>query len=69
MRRDLTLGAARPARRSHLSRLRAYAATRRQRSALADLDAHALRDIGLTEAEARREARRPFWDVPDHWTR
>ncbi|ETX14745.1 hypothetical protein OCH239_20490 [Roseivivax halodurans JCM 10272] len=69
MKRDLALGAGRPARRSLLSRFRAYTAMRRQRTALGDLDDHALRDIGLSRAEARREARRPFWDVPDHWTR
>ncbi|MEO0772366.1 MAG: DUF1127 domain-containing protein [Pseudomonadota bacterium] len=39
----------------------------RQRRALARLDAHALRDVGLTSHEADREAQRGFWDVPDHW--
>ncbi len=39
----------------------------RQRRALARLDAHALQDVGLTHAEADREAHRGFWDVPDHW--
>lgn len=41
--------------------------TRRERQVLADLDAHRLKDIGLTEAEAHREANRPLWDVPTHW--
>lgn len=39
----------------------------RQRQALKDLDAHLLADIGLTEAEAEAEARRPVWDVPKAW--
>lgn len=40
---------------------------RRQRARLAQLDDAALRDIGLTRAEALREARRPLWDAPDNW--
>ena len=39
----------------------------RSRQALAELDARALADIGVTEAEARREATRPVWDVPVNW--
>jgi uncharacterized protein YjiS (DUF1127 family) len=42
-------------------------ATRRHRRALLKLEPHLLRDIGLTEADARAEASRPFWDVPSHW--
>jgi uncharacterized protein YjiS (DUF1127 family) len=34
---------------------------RRQRHALAELDDHLLRDIGLTRYQARIEARKPFW--------
>ncbi|AHM04421.1 hypothetical protein roselon_02070 [Roseibacterium elongatum DSM 19469] len=41
---------------------RAYA-TWRQRRQLAALDAHARRDIGLTEGEALREALRPAWSL------
>ena len=33
----------------------------RQRRALADLDDHLLRDIGMTRDHARREAEKPFW--------
>ena len=33
----------------------------RQRRALAQLDDHLLRDIGLTRDEARREWATPFW--------
>ena len=38
-------------------------AIRRSRAALADLNDHLLCDIGVTRAEARREADRPFWDM------
>ena len=38
-----------------------WMATRRQRRALAALDAHALRDVGLTAELARREAEKWFW--------
>ena len=34
----------------------------RQRRALAALDDHMLKDIGLSRADARQEADRPFWD-------
>ena len=34
----------------------------RTRQALKHLDAHMLRDIGLTDFEVRREVERPFWD-------
>jgi uncharacterized protein YjiS (DUF1127 family) len=34
---------------------------------LMQLDGRALRDIGLSRAEAEREWSRPFWDLPgDH---
>ncbi|QFT57289.1 hypothetical protein FIU94_00510 [Sulfitobacter sp. THAF37] len=55
-------------RRSFLARLSGFAALARSRRALARLDAEALRDIGLSRAEAQREARRAPWDVPSHWT-
>lgn len=32
-----------------------------QRQHLAELDAHLLRDIGMTRPEALREAGKPFW--------
>jgi uncharacterized protein YjiS (DUF1127 family) len=41
----------------------------RECRALARLDDHLLRDIGITRQEADREAMRPVWDVPDHWRR
>lgn len=35
-----------------------------QRSALRLLDDRQLKDLGLSRADALREASRPFWDVP-----
>lgn len=35
--------------------------TRRTRLALAHLDGHLLRDIGISREEARAEVQRPFW--------
>ncbi len=40
---------------------------RQQRLHLAQLDDHLLRDIGLTNAAAAEESRRPVWDVPQNW--
>ena len=57
----------RRARRPLLARLFDVLALRRQRARLRDLPPHMLRDIGLTDAEARAEAERPFWDAPFHW--
>ncbi|MFU8863526.1 MAG: DUF1127 domain-containing protein [Rhodobacterales bacterium] len=42
-------------------------ATRRQRQALARLDASALDDIGITQEQAHIEACRPIWDVTPSW--
>jgi len=39
----------------------------RTRQHLKGLDADALRDVGLSRAEAEAEAKRPFWDVPANW--
>lgn len=36
----------------------------RQRRALLALNERMLKDIGITRAEAEREARRPFWSDP-----
>ncbi|MFN6006892.1 MAG: DUF1127 domain-containing protein [Paracoccaceae bacterium] len=58
----------RPARRLRLlHRLAQVRALFRQRSSLARLDDHLLRDIGLTPEQAHHEATRPLWDVPAHW--
>ena len=37
------------------------------RRALARLTAAQLEDVGLSASDARREARRPVWDVPANW--
>ena len=39
----------------------------RSRHRLSQLDAKALRDIGLSQTEANREAQKPIWDAPNHW--
>jgi len=51
--------------RSWRAAIAAWAAARRERRALARLDARLLADIGLTEEDAAREAARPFWDLPN----
>ena len=60
-----TTHCARPV-RSTTSLRRIYAVWRSRR-ALEALDAAALRDIRLSYKEAKAEADRPFWDVPDTW--
>ena len=61
MRTDALARRARPSLpRFPLSRWLQVAAERRR---LAELDAERLRDLGLTPAQVRREAARPFWDV------
>lgn len=47
--------------RSLIAWLRAAAERRRQRRALAMLDDHLLRDIGVTREQVLAEARRPPW--------
>lgn len=39
----------------------------RSRRALARLEPHMLRDIGVSRAEAHAEATRPVWDAPAAW--
>ncbi|QBY01098.1 DUF1127 domain-containing protein [Rhodophyticola sp. CCM32] len=39
----------------------------RQRRALAALDAHARRDLGLSDRQISIESARPIWDVPQNW--
>ena len=39
----------------------AWVSLSRQRRALAELDDHLLRDIGLTAYDVTREASKPFW--------
>lgn len=57
-----------PARRfTLLSTLLSMFAVARQRKQLADLDAHLLRDIGISEQDLSNEISRPLWDVPQNW--
>ncbi len=62
-------------RTGHLSRFSVLATiarlhgTWRQRQSLKALDETALRDIGVTRAQADAEANRPVWDAPDNWRR
>lgn len=44
-------------------------AAHKQRRALTKLDADALNDLGLSHADVKSEASRPFWDVPAAWLR
>ena len=60
------LAAAHPA-FSFFNAMRDMAAIARQRKTLADLPAHLLKDIGVTETAAKKEAMRAPWDVPAHW--
>jgi len=48
---------------------RAFFALKRQRHALAKLDATRLEDLGIAPLEAAIEAEKPIWDVPNHWHR
>ncbi|MEM9581046.1 MAG: DUF1127 domain-containing protein [Pseudomonadota bacterium] len=50
-----------------LARILHWIAVARQRRSLRDLDAHLLKDIGVSEKDAYTEARRAFWDAPSHW--
>ncbi len=58
-----------PRSRSWTQSLTAAMAVARQRRALRKLDAAALNDIGLTQAQVDAESRRMAWDAPDHWCR
>ncbi len=46
---------------SWLERLRKWRRRRRSRALLVQLDDYLLKDIGITHAEAEREANKPFW--------
>ena len=52
---------------SLIETVKQMAALRAERRALAGLDAAALKDIGISFAEAQTEAARPAWDAPNHW--
>lgn len=59
----------RPVRLAPFGRLKRLLELRRQRQSLGQLGEDRLRDLGITQAEARTEAGRPVWDVPGHWRR
>mgnify|MGYP006180966905 FL=1 len=44
--------------------LRRWRQLARERAQLARLDGAALKDLGLSRADALQEAERPFWDDP-----
>ncbi|SLN31447.1 hypothetical protein TRL7639_01324 [Falsiruegeria litorea R37] len=54
-------------RASILKTLAHLVALHRQRKALARMDDAALDDIGVSRAQAAREASRPIWDAPETW--
>ena len=56
-----------PARSTPFSTLLGWVSLARQRSQIARLDDHMLRDIGITRTQADAEADRAFWDAPAHW--
>ncbi len=58
-----------PARRGWLLAVADMLAVARQRRHLSRLDTHQLRDIGLSEHQARTEAEKPIWDTPSYWQR
>jgi uncharacterized protein YjiS (DUF1127 family) len=55
--------ARRAPRPSFWQRLASWSRVASERRRLLELDAHILKDIGLTREEAYREATRPFWDT------
>lgn len=50
-----------------LPRIAQMMALARQRRMLHNLDGRLLDDIGVDADAARREAKRPVWDVPASW--
>ena len=63
----LTLSLRRKAWRRLWAVILQHSALARSRRALARLDDHLLRDIGLSRHEAETEAERPLWTAPPHW--
>ncbi|MEV8466557.1 DUF1127 domain-containing protein [Fluviibacterium sp. DFM31] len=56
-----------PRRLSLRGLVHAIAAAHRQRRALQQLDDRMLADVGITRAQAEKEADRLIWDAPAHW--
>ena len=40
-----------------------------ERRALKGMEAHRLRDLGITRGQAAQEGERPAWDAPERWLR
>lgn len=53
--------------RNLIGTLTTWIALARQRRALASLSDAQRDDIGISTQEAKKEAKRAFWDVPPHW--
>ena len=51
----------------YLAVLLRLASLARQRRHLAELPDLLLKDVGISPDDARVEAHRKIWDVPDHW--
>lgn len=49
------------------ARISTMIAVQRQRRVLGTLETHLLDDIGLTSADAAKEAKKPVWDAPEYW--
>lgn len=63
---DIAQSSIRPRRRFCLP-IAHWAAVWRSRRALARLEPHLLRDIGVHDFDAAQEAARPIWDAPVPW--
>ena len=46
-----------------IKRIALWQAVARERRHLQSLDAHMLKDLGLTRVDVMRETERPFWDI------
>ena len=54
-------------RKTLVSRAFLFLSIWRERNRLAELSPHLLKDIGVSEAQAKTEASRPVWDAPSRW--
>lgn len=65
----LSAASCEPKARTLWQKLTAMSQLARQRRQLKALDAHLLRDIGVTRSEALAECKKLTWHAPDHWVR
>lgn len=54
---------------SLMQRILSFETLRKERVELSKLSDAQLKDIGITPDQARKEARRPAWDLPENWQR